>query len=987
MNGLAKLLMIFGFLCTNIVFAQHQAEKFNPYTKISFENGIPDNILASKGKISLSEKHRTSGTYSLRWDFCPHDTLTVYGDIAYEKTKVKNVVEVLGEKYTEMGHHTCFRFPIYSEKEQDVRLRFAFGKNDSINCYTDVMLNYKHWYRFSMAYDKGHLRGEPREDMNCFRIIVKSEKSGTIFLDDLVLAVKQRWNNLYPTLLELWQTYPQDRTTQVYPDHLLNEPHFPLSELTQNHIQSFQTIEDRLFEVEWGGKKQVERIDDSVIANLEVRYKSFNIVRTDSGITGNHGTASYAFVGLLKEIALNYARVQNQKQKDKLGLMAINMIENAIDENDREMSHYRGKGFADACYLAKDCLKKHGLLDETISFIKQNYEFKRFYNEDNIYKGINSDYLYTSSTSALLCVLLMDNSPEKVRDMQHLVSFFSNVALNYAKGLSDTFKPDGSHYHHYTAYPTRYANYTMPEVCKFVYFLSQTDFRITEDAHERMKHNAQVRSFYKSQRYFPWAFAHNNIVPELKAEVEELLYLALAGSPDGKQKLDEEMAGLYLYHKENEQLPELAQVLVDKNIAQAPIHQGHKTLSYFAKGLHRKNDWLITVGAYSKYVYQIEMWSGRPDGRGNVNTNQFVNWGQTEIIFPDKKGLNAVNNGWSIDGWDWTRFPGTTTIKAPLERIKTTPVNGIEQLYSDEGFVGGLDFSDGNGVFVSKIHGSKKYKLESFYATKTYFFFNDLMVCLGSGISNNLPQYETQTTLFQNSISEKFKLHVNDTESCKNSYFEKELDNNSNWLLDSRNIGYYLPKGQNLKVSYNLQKSRNSSDTEDTSGKFETAWLKHGFAPEEKQYEYAVKVQTTASDMELFAQKMNSETDKVYHVIQADKNVHIVEFPEAKTKAYVLFRKNFNLNSGVLKGVSFPSLIMTKEHGDKLSIAVSDPDLFHNGTESKPTIVKVILNGKWHLEELVSRKASIVSQEDSRTVINFECQHGLTSEVLLKKIK
>ncbi|MFC1762582.1 chondroitinase family polysaccharide lyase, partial [Planctomycetota bacterium] len=848
---------------------------------MSFEQGIPENVSVSKGKLSVSTKHRTDGQFSLRWDFVPKDILTIRGEIGYQPHEIERVIELLGEKYPQMGSPTCFNFPVYSEANQDVRVRFAFGRGDTIDCYTDVLLDFKHWYEFSMGYDRGHLKGTPREDMDCFQIIIKSDKSGTVFLDDLVFSVKKSVTGLTPSRLELFQkTYP-NRTimngADVQPDFHLNEPWFPLkNRVSESEAQAFKTIEDRLFDLEWGGRTKIVRLDENRLQSIRDKYNGYHICRDKNGIVGDYRFNKGSYNRLLREIGLLYYKVSDADQKDELGTMAVNMIEHMIDINGG-MTWYSGKGFADACFLVKDKLKESGLLEATISALKDKLFFRIMYDEDTYKglhagKGINTDDLFTNSISTIICVLLMDDTPEKVRDMRHLVSFYSNSAFEYTPGPSDSFKPDGTMFHHVNAYPDRYGYYTMPVVCEFIYLLSRTDFHLSAETHGRMKENVRSRCFYKSQHYFPWAFAHNMVRPVQKVEADEVLYLALAGTPDGKYAIDEEMASLYLLNMEGETLPASAQQFIDAGIASAPVPQGHKTLSYYAKGLHRKNDWFITVGAFSKYVYPCEMWQGRSDGRGDVKTNKFVNWGQTEIIYPDKAGLKYINNGWDLDGWDWTRFPGTTTLKVPLSRIPTTVTAGVEHLRSDQGFVGGLDFNNGNGLFVAKIRGHHKYKFDSFYATKTYFFFGDLMICLGSDITNDLPEYMTQTTLMQNALKDQaFELYINHTQPVKDDFFTKAIKNKSLWMLDSRNVGYYLPKGQSLHVSYANQKSRDDHDTKDTEGVFETAWLEHGKAPENAGYEYAVKVKTRVNEMEDFAIKMNSEDNKEYRVIRADR--------------------------------------------------------------------------------------------------------------------
>lgn len=988
-------------------------------SELNFENQLPDFISVENGKISLSTNHRVIGNKGLRWDFEANDALRIEGDVGYRPQKVVDTVTILGDVYEETNHPMAFTIPVYSEKQQDVTLRVEFGTDEKVNCFFDILLKFEGWRKFTMSYDRGHLRGEPKEGMNFVRFKISGDVGGTIYLDQLMFSFRKDPRSIKASpLIPKQKFHPQRSSREVQTWHL-NQPWFPLqSSVTHNQKKSFQRIEDRIYDLEWGGRITVKKLSDDKIKQIEEGYQHFNINRTNGYINGLHldeGKNKTKLNQLSKEIGLAYQQTQNPKQKELLAQMGVDLIEHAIDA-DNNITWYNGRGFAEGCFFLKDELKKADLFHKTIDFLRRKYAFPRFYNED-VVNGkhdsptFSSDEIYTDSVGLILSILIMDDSPEKVRDMQHFISFYSNIAFNYSTGISASFKPDGSHFHHANAALTRYGAYTMPVASKVIRIFSDTDFRIYEDAHERMKKNVLVRRFYRTKKWFPYAFSHNRIRPLDFQIFDDSRHLALAGTPDGTKDIDEEMAAVYLRMMDGEELPEDAKVFIEMGIQPEKTPQGHHTLSYFAKSIHRKDDWMAVVGAHSRYIYQKENWSWHKT-RGNVKFGMFENWGSLELIYPDKKGLEQVDNGRTLEGWDWTQIPGVTSINAPLDRIKIQTLKrgdemGEEHLRSDQPFVGGLDFSDGNGVFVAKIRGHHKYHLESFYATKSWFFFGDLIVCLGSGIRNDLPEYSTHTSLFQNSFDvTDFSMSYNSEKTLSDEPSEITNDGEfDSWIVDSRKVGYYLPSGQALKMTYGYQKSRDFQDKEDTRAKLEKAWIEHGNAPDGVGYEYAVKMNVDSREMKRFAENQASQNE--YKVIQADDTAHIVA--HENTTAYSVFNKNYELNVGHLKGVSHSGMFMIKDEGDRIKLAVSDPDLrlyegfntdvdirlhrkeepsYSNHWQAHASIastIKVFLHGNWEMASILKGGGKIIQQSNGITVVEFICKDGLTNELVLKK--
>src|SRR5699024_5906009 len=118
--------------------------------------------------------------------------------------------------------------------------------------------------------------------------------------------------------------------------------------------------------------------------------------------------------------------------------------------------------------------------------------------------------------------------------------------------------------------------------------------------------------------------------------------------------------------------------------------------------------------------------------------------------YPDED--SGVKNGVMIDeGFDYRRWNGTTAVCIPYEQLKSRPYDvedeWAEWLFSDQPFVGGLDDSRQNGIFVLKLHGHPKYGLDSFRANKSWHFYEDVILCLGSGIRSGCG-YDAETTIF-----------------------------------------------------------------------------------------------------------------------------------------------------------------------------------------------------------------------------------------------
>lgn len=405
MNFMKKWMLSVLLLIVVGMASSQDRKQTSTLSELDFENLTPSFISVEKGTISLSKNHRVIGDESLRWDFEPNDALEIKGDVGYHPQEVVDKTTILSDEYDETSFPTAFTILVYSEKHQDVTLRVQFGTDENVDCFFDILLQFQGWRKFTMPYDHGHLRGEPKEGMNFVRFKILGDVEGTVYLDQLMFSYRKDPRNIQVSpLIPIQKFHPQRSSRQVQSWHS-ERPWFPSqSALTNHQKESFQTIEDSIYEFEWGGRINLEKLSDEKIKDTEDDYQYFNITRTNGFINGLHldeGRNRTKSNKLTKEIGIAYQQAQSQQQKELLAQMGVDLIEHTMDV-DNKINWYDGRAFAEGCYLLKDELKKVDLFHKTIDFLKRRYEFPRFYNED-VVKGrhnkpsFSSDEIYTNS--------------------------------------------------------------------------------------------------------------------------------------------------------------------------------------------------------------------------------------------------------------------------------------------------------------------------------------------------------------------------------------------------------------------------------------------------------------------------------------------------------------------------------------------------------------------------------------------------------------
>lgn len=204
------------------------------------------------------------------------------------------------------------------------------------------------------------------------------------------------------------------------------------------------------------------------------------------------------------------------------------------------------------------------------------------------------------------------------------------------------------------------------------------------------------------------------------------------------------------------------------------------------------------------------------------------------------------------------------------------------------------------------------------------------------------------------------------------------------------------------------QHSKHQKDDSDTSGTFATAWIEHGKAPKNGKYQYAVQVNTDADRMAAFAEAMADPEQAPYRVLQQDRMAHIVQDRATGITGYALFEASEQVNQGLIRAVDTPSMVMTRQEGDRLVMSVVDPDLRlyegieedqydENGVQKEVSIysrswqhsesimhtMKLTIEGEWETASTDPR-IRIVSSEGGQTVLELDCKDAEPLELILQ---
>lgn len=316
------------------------------------------------------------------------------------------------------------------------------------------------------------------------------------------------------------------------------------------------------------------------------------------------------------------------------------------------------------------------------------------------------------------------------------------------------------------------------------------------------------------------------------------------------------------------------EILEDTSI-QSNVSPIHKSYPLMDRAVHRTEDYLFALSMYSERIQNTEIMND--ENRFGWHQNN----GMTYIYDEDKQ---YTENYWNTV--NPLRLPGTTVVPVNIGTGKPDG-SGFAQggdFCSKESWVGGT--SIGNyGVSGMSFSGETQgiagdapvSYAPDLKGKKSWFMFDDEIVCLGAGITNKNMELPVETTIENKKLrkdgSNQFLINGEKTELPVKEANVKELVERTadvsgtsfeqvNWAHlegnQSVGTGYYFPE-ENTEIQ--VRRGQTTGSWKDV-GTFEgestenymEMWVDHGQNPENASYSYVLLPETSAEETENYAQ-------------------------------------------------------------------------------------------------------------------------------------
>jgi chondroitin-sulfate-ABC endolyase/exolyase len=989
-----------------------KAQEFTHPKLLSFEENAAPLQCDPSAVLKTTTEHYKHGAHSASWKWNkPSAQLTIPQPIGYLKNNPDPKDNSL----------STFIFWVYGKKALEAKtLRFEFLKNNKVCCWFDYGLNFTGWRGAWIAFDRD-MQGTPQDGMDELRVTAPNVNTGELLFDHIILSSYQ---DVRQHTADFQAPYINQNTKNHW--LILNKSWANKFDLpVKNNINEEELI--GLRKVEENLTKQLLPKNGIEIEKLRKRFQNYGITpNPDGSVTGKpifferYAETYYSLGGirnttifnplgqslkqandLLLDLAHAYHRAALNENKEEIAAMFVLFTKHLTDQGFTAGSamgtlHHLGYNMRDyypAMFLMKDVLIKAGLdqsIQQSMEWFSGTGEVKLKPSEP----GIDIDAFNTSLIGRLSSILMLKDSPEKATYLKSFSRWADN-GLRIAPGLSPAIKPDGTLYHHSNHYPA-YAIGGTEGAVAVVSLLSKTTYAISQEGHENLKKALLAMRFYCNLTEWPLSLSGRHPDGTGKLIPEHFSQLALAGSPDGKEKIDKELASAYM-RLTQEKKDAYTKIFTSQGLQPELAPVGNRTFPYSCLSIHRRGDWMVSFRGFSRYLWNSETYE-----TANLY-GRYLDFGNMQIMASGKPVSNSAS-GFRQEGWDWNHWWGTTAMVLPMEQLKANVLNvdtfsGIEEmLLSDESYAGGVSLANEQGVFAMKLHDHDKYN-GKLRARKSWFMFDNRIIALGSNIKNESKEFPVETTLFQEeNPTTKDSILINN-KVVSAFPFKNQISGNST-LSDAHGNAYFVKNG-NVRIERKEQHSLDQKTSKPTTGNFTTAVLSHGYAPSNGSYEYAVLIQPTQKEINSF------EKAKPYKVLRCDSIAHIVNDKTAQTTGYAFFEAGkSNLKTEILT-VSLPCLLMTRREGKSLRLSASDPDLrFYEGpadekfdtngkqiersiysrdwikNESKESKLQIEVAGIWNIK-IQNPNASVVRTTKTTTIIAFKCREGMTREVVL----
>lgn len=396
---------------------------------------------------------------------------------------------------------------------------------------------------------------------------------------------------------------------------------------------------------------------------------------------------------------------------------------------------------------------------------------------------------------------------------------------------------------------------------------------------------------------------------------------------------------------ENMAIKKKAKEILEDTSIQSNVAPIHKSYPLMDRAVHRTEDYLFALSMYSERIQNTEIMND--ENRFGWHQNN----GMTYIYDEDKQ---YTENYWNTV--NPLRLPGTTVVPVNIGTGKPDG-SGFAQggdFCSKESWVGGT--SIGNyGVSGMSFSGETQgiagdapvSYAPDLKGKKSWFMFDDEIVCLGAGITNKNMELPVETTIENKKLrkdgSNQLLVNGEKTEIPVKEANVKELVERTadisgtsfeqvNWAHlegnQSVGTGYYFPE-ENTEIQ--VRRGQTTGSWKDV-GTFEgestenylEMWVAHGQNPENASYSYVLLPETSAEETENYAQ-----APKVT-ILENSSEVQAVRHETLKITGINFWQEQGGSIDGITSDKAASVMLQETEQGT-VKVSVSDPTMKNKG--------------------------------------------------------
>jgi chondroitin AC lyase len=384
--------------------------------------------------------------------------------------------------------------------------------------------------------------------------------------------------------------------------------------------------------------------------------------------------------------------------------------------------------------------------------------------------------------------------------------------------------------------------------------------------------------------------------------------------------------------------------------------EDYKRANQYENLIGNKHFWRsdIQIQRNPEYYFSVKMSSNRVIGSESCNSENLQGYylgdGASYLYQTGKEYKNI------FPYWDWKKVPGTTT----LQDEEPLPVLTSRGYRIPSDFVGGV--SDGEIGIVAL-----DYNRLGLGARKSWFMFDDKIICLGAGV-NSETDLPVTTSVNQSYFNGNALIKTSNGEKISG---EVENLNNPAWILHD-NIGYVFPNGGNLRLETKKVSGAWTDVTKLLSDEVISAnifklWFEHGTNPADESYNYILVPNASKDELE------SLEKELPFEIINS-KNRQEVIATDNLMAGVVFYNAGKSEAFGGIE-TDQPCLVMIKQQDSGIQVSVSEPT-------QKLNELNLILNGEY--------SGDFATPKEGKTKIKItlpqEGEAGKTVTIKLNKI-